>query len=374
MKEGTAIMLCHGQFEHELVKDLKERCINNVLIVCGKSSFSASSAAERLNDLNQIFNVAMFNDFSENPTIAEANHAYEIYLNSDAEAIIAIGGGSAIDIAKLVVALNVTDVSIESLVENGFSQVHVPPYLIAVPTTSGSGSESTHFAVVYKGDAKYSIAHDSLLPKLALLDGTLTLSMSRKQAACSGLDAMCQAIESIWAKSATIKSTGYAVAALKIIKQNLVRSVNASDYSSRLKCIEAANLAGQAINITKTTAPHAYSYYLTKKYGTPHGIAVALSMIAVLQASIETEIDNDSTFSRRLRVITEELCLENASELIGYIQSLLLLFDLPISIKVLGCNSLHLVDEYLSSVNTERLNNHPMKIKSSILRRIILEG
>ena len=134
--------------------------------------------------------------------------------------------------------------------------------LIAIPTTAGSGSEATHFAVVYIDEEKFSLASDFLLPEAVILDGNLISSGSKYQKTCNALDALSQAIESAWAAGSTEKSRQFAFEAISacwrlIPKVLQTEKHNVADLQAM---IVASNQAGRAINISKTTAAHAWSY------------------------------------------------------------------------------------------------------------------
>ncbi|MEZ4822960.1 MAG: iron-containing alcohol dehydrogenase [Ignavibacteria bacterium] len=125
--------------------------------------------------------------------------------------------------------------------------------LIAVPTTSGAGSEATHFAVVYSGDKKYSLAHEYILPDYSVIDPQLTFSLPKEITATSGIDAFSQAMESYWNVNANEESRKYSRGAIQLIFDSLSKAVNEGDEESRINMSRAAHLAGKAINITKTT-------------------------------------------------------------------------------------------------------------------------
>lgn len=149
---------------------------------------------------------------------------------------------------------------------------------IAIPTTSGTGCESTQFAVVYKEGKKISLDSEELLPNVAILDGNLISSLSDLQKRCTLLDAMCQCIESHWSINSTEESRKYSLTGLKAILSNYEQYLK-NDLETNKNMLTGANLSGRAINITRTTAPHALSYVITKEYGVPHGCAVALTII-----------------------------------------------------------------------------------------------
>jgi len=150
--------------------------------------------------------------------------------------------------------------------------------MVAIPTTAGSGSQATHFAVLYVGKEKYSVAHRSMLPDYAIVDPNLLVSLPKAVFASTGLDALNQGIESYWSIHSTNESRDLASEAISLVWQNILPAVNNRDEEARLKMAIGAHKAGEAINITKTTAPHAISYPITSYFGVPHGHAVGLVM------------------------------------------------------------------------------------------------
>src|SRR5690606_25840825 len=140
------------------------------------------------------------------------------------------------------------------------------PPLLAVPTTAGTGSEATHFAVVYIDGVKHSLAHPLLRPDLVILDPLLTYAMPPGLTAATGLDALSQGIEALWAVGATTKSVGYAARAVELAAGALETAVIAPDRTARRAMMEAAHASGLAIDISKTTAPHALSYAISTDF------------------------------------------------------------------------------------------------------------
>jgi alcohol dehydrogenase class IV len=193
----------------------------------------------------------------------EAKKVFRKFSLNTKQSILAIGGGSVIDLAKAV---------IYNCIE---SSLPVPFFAVA-PTTAGSGTEATHFAVLYKERKKISIVHPSLLPVFVILDPVLTYSLPAYQTAASGMDALAQAIESYWNVNATKESKEYAAEAILLWRDFFEKAVVSPEPINREKILFAAHLAGKAIDITRTTGPHALSYYLTANHTIPHGQAVAL--------------------------------------------------------------------------------------------------
>ena len=169
--------------------------------------------------------------------------------------------------------------------------------IVAIPTTAGSGSERTPFAVAYDETVKFSVEHPSLQPRAAIVDPNLTHSMSADLTASTGLDVIAHAIESGWAASATEGSVGDSVRALEIAWSNIDAAVTHPDRSTRRAMAEASTLAGQAIAVARTTASHALSYYLTANHGVAHGVAAAVTLGAFM--AFNAGIEPSTSLGRR---------------------------------------------------------------------------
>ena len=151
---------------------------------------------------------------------------------------------------------------------------------IAIPTTSGTGSESTSIAVIYYNGKKLSIDHGSLLPQITILDYNFLITLSDYQKKSTMLDSLCQAIESYWSIGATNDSKKYSKQCISLILKNYKDYIE-NKYGSYKEIIEASNYSGKAINISKTTAAHAMSYKITTMYNISHGHSVALCIIPI---------------------------------------------------------------------------------------------
>ncbi|MCG8566635.1 MAG: phosphonoacetaldehyde reductase, partial [Desulfobacterales bacterium] len=260
----------------ELSRILERGGYGRIFLVTGKASYTQSGAERVVNHCLGDREWIRFSDFSVNPSLEDAMAGIALFRAFQPDLVVAVGGGSVMDMAKLIKTLAPhRDEDFESLIKTSAVTEAVSP-MVALPTTSGTGSESTHFAVAYVKKRKFSLAHESLLPEFAVLDPDLTRSASPAQRAASGMDALCQAVESHWNRSATQESRAYAERAISAILPALETAVNHPDDASLASMLMGANMAGRAINITKTTAPHALSYTLTTHHGLPHGHAVAL--------------------------------------------------------------------------------------------------
>ena len=359
--------------EQEIIKN-----INNLPIILNKynlhnplvvvSKFLKTKIEKLLHSHN--INYALFDDFDANPKYEEVENALKLFKDNNCDSVVSLGGGSAIDVAKCVKLFSAMDEN-----KNYLTQEHKYINLkhIAIPTTAGTGSESTHFAVIYFEGKKQSVHDDIILPDIAILDYHLLLSLPLYQKKSTLLDALCQAIESIWSVNSTLQSKTYAKKAIKLILENEDGYLN-EDVKSSKKMIEASNLAGKAINITKTTAAHAMSYKLTSIYGLAHGHAVALALPKTWNYLVS---NYKNTFDARgkkylrnsLDLINKSFICQNDQEAIAKFISLLHKYDF---IKSLEYNENGL-NEIVDSINIERLKNFPVSISKETLKQMYLE-
>ena len=153
--------------------------------------------------------------------------------------------------------------------------------LIAVPTTAGTGSEATRYAVIYYQGNKQSVTHESCIPSTVIFDASALDTLPDYQRKSTMLDALCHAFESFWSVNSTDESKVYSKEALKLILENMDGYL-ANDKTANRNMRKAANIAGKAINITQTTAGHAMCYKLTSLFGIAHGQAVAMCVRKLL--------------------------------------------------------------------------------------------
>lgn len=249
---------------------IKESSCSKILIVCG-GTFKRSVLPEFLQEKK--IDYCIYDGFQPNPTYENVLEGLKIFKENQCDFLISIGGGSAIDVAKCIKAYAKIDET-KDIIRQKITDSHIRH--LAMPTTAGTGSESTHFAVIYENGCKMSVSHNSLLPEYVILEPMLLATLPDYQKKSTLLDALCQATESYWSVNATVESRKYAAEAIRIILKYAKPYIDAN--SSLIKIFHGANLAGRAINITQTTLAHAMSYKLTSLYGCSHGHAVALCL------------------------------------------------------------------------------------------------
>jgi len=292
------------------------------------------------------------------------------------DCVVAVGGGSAIDIAKVIAACGANPGEPAKYIAGDATLNEAGPPLIAIPTTAGTGSEATHFAVAYIGSKKYSLAHPGLLPKYAILDAQLTQSLPPAITAATGLDALCQAIESMWAVGGTAESRAFAEQAFELAWHHLPTAVKAPTPEARQAMLDAAHLAGKAINLGKTTAPHAISYALTTRYGTPHGMAVALTLAVVLRHNHEVD-EASCTDPRGVAQVRESVAriiailgCSTVEQTQHALEQFIAAIHCPTRLSQIGVQEADLAD-LAAAVNVERLGNNPRRISQAELVELL---
>lgn len=207
------------------------------------------------------------------------------------DALLAVGGGSVMDTAKGVGAVLTKGKHIAELEGLATIRAALPP-LVCVPTTAGTGSESTQFAVIKDhGEGKKRVLMDAaLVPACAFLDPTLLVGLPRAVTAATGVDAIAHALEAVASRLKNPIASALAVEALRLLlgeQGALARSLTApDDVGARGACLVAANLAGQAINSAMLGACHAFGHALGAKKGVPHGVANGVFLLAVLRENL----------------------------------------------------------------------------------------
>ncbi len=348
-----------------------------VLFVADEDAYRVCGADTALESVFEHCLVSRFVGFELNPKLIDIQRGIEVSREFSPDVIVALGGGTAIDLGKLIGSLSVQSADSPDIIRGSDTITQKGPPLIAIPTTAGTGSEETHFAVAYIGDKKFSIAHEFLLPDHSIVDPQLTHSLPARITAATGLDAFCQAIESIWAVGGTEESTDFASEAVEIAVANIVQAVVEPTPATRMAMCRASNLAGKAINISKTTAPHALSYYLTSRYGIPHGIAVALTLTPMLTYNADV-CENDCAdprgaehVQRRIETIVKLLGASNPREACERFSEIVSKIGCPRSLAEAGITTTDQLQNIVSSVNEQRMLNNPRKTTSASLIELL---
>jgi len=291
--------------------------------VTGNASYSLCGAEEfmraSLRCCSEGLHITHLAVSSANPKV-EMVQAMLDRVKGDVDGFIAVGGGTVIDTAKLLNLAIVSGSSVKELLTQKTAPEKLLPFL-AIPTTAGTGAEATRFAVCYDGGNKYSIDFEVIRPSNVALVPEFSATLPSYQKASTNFDAYAQAVESLWAKGATDESREYANRALALIDKD--------------NWPEASYWSGRAIDISRTTAAHAFSYYLTSHYGIPHGHAVYMVFEYICRNNDHPEFIKHVPVLKSLRELAEEKGVEwNV-----------------------------MVDELFSHVNLKRLSNNPSEVR-----------
>ena len=309
-----------------------------------------------------------FSDFTPNPLYEQVCNGIELLKSSNCDTILAVGGGSAIDVAKCiklaVLAKEGNAAIIPPLVSQSLPIDGTKILFIAIPTTAGTGSESTHNAVMYYEGAKQTVTNDGVLPDYAVLEPSVLKTLPLYQKKCTMMDALCQGIESWWSVNSTEESYEYSRKTVELIMANWRKYIFENDDEAAAQIMLAANYGGRAINITQTTAAHAFSYKITSLYKLPHGHAVAVCLPEIWEYMIghmDKCIDSrgqeylGSIFNK----IAHSMGCENPENAIAFFREMM--NEMEMKNPVAG-NREEEIDVLSHSVNPVRLKNNPVEL------------
>lgn len=333
MDNLNQVEYCYNGAIENLSDVIKSNNAKKVLVFRGKKSYD--SIKNIIEPQLKGAKVTYYSDFSTNPKKEEIDISVS-KLGSKYDLIIAIGGGSVIDFAKAY-----------------RYYAGIDKKMVAIPSTCGTGAESTQFAVVYVDGKKTSLDSKSILPDYAIVDSRFCETNPKYLKACTAMDAYCQAIESFWAMGATSDSREYAKQAIELCADNIVDYVNGENSETTEKMSLASHLAGKAINLSRTTASHAISYKITSDYGIPHGHAVALTIAQLFEKNLE-----NGNFDELKELVTDKP--------LEYFHDLFNKIGLEYNFDKLGITD---IDSIIDNVNIERLSNNPVELTKDDIRK-----
>lgn len=310
-----------------------------------------------------------FSDFTPNPLYEQVCNGIELLKISHCDTILAVGGGSAIDVAKCI--------KLAVLAQEGNAAI-IPPLVstrvacdgsklpfIAIPTTAGTGSESTHNAVMYYEGAKQTVTNDGVLPDYAVLEPSVLKTLPLYQKKCTMMDALCQGIESWWSINSTEESYEYSRKTVELIMTHWRKYIFDNDDEAAAHIMLAANYGGRAINITQTTAAHAFSYKITSLYKLPHGHAVAVGLPVIWEYMLGnmdkcTDSRGQEYLADIFNQIVKAMGCETPTEAIALFRQMMVEMDMK---NPVAGNRKDELEVLSTSVNPVRLKNNPVGMK-----------
>ena len=354
--------------EYDIITErLKEKNIDSLFLVCDESInfLSVKSYFDNLTERTGI-RLVCFSNFKPNPRYESVEEGVKLFLQNKCGAVFAVGGGSAMDVAKCVKLYASAD-QMKNYLSQNLDANSIP--LFAMPTTAGTGSEATRFAVIYYNGEKQSVAHESILPSTVIMDPSVLKTLPEYQKKSTMLDALCHAVESFWSVNSTDESKEYSREAIKSILANIDGYLQNTEEGNE-GMLFAAHTAGKAINITQTTAGHAMCYKLTSLYGISHGHAAALCVCALWEYMLK---NTDKCIDPRGKDYLENIFAQIADAFgcesaVGGADKFVKLFS-SLDLKTPEAKE----SDYsilVSSVNPVRLKNNPVALDGETILKL----
>ena len=294
----------------EIGKVAKKEKISSVLIVTDKGIVNNGLVDPVVAALQTSgISYYIYSDTQPNPTVQNVEDALQAYKANHCDALIAIGGGSSIDCAKAVGARVAYPKRTVNQLGGKLKVWRKLPTLIAIPTTAGTGSETTLAAMITdsKTHHKYAIMSFPLIPKYAVLDASLTYSLPPHLTATTGVDALTHAVEAYIGRSTSKETRRLSLEATKLVFENVEAAYkDGNNHKARENMLHAAYKAGIAFSKSYVGYIHAVAHSLGGKYGTPHGLANAVVMPYVLESYGKSVYKKLHRLGIAAGVVTEE--------------------------------------------------------------------
>lgn len=340
----------------------KVSCFKKPFLCCG-SSFKTTKAFQVLNEK---YDLTVWDKIRPNPRFEDMVSAAELFKQSNCDFLIGAGGGSPLDSAKMIKLLVTNDA--ETALTEPMQANNIE--FLAIPTTSGTGSEATRYSIFYVNEnEKHSITHDDFLPDFVILDEEFLKTVPPYQRRCTCMDALCHAIESYWNVKSNAESRAYAEKAIRLFVENKDGYI-ANEKEANRGMLMASYYAGKAINITATTSAHAMCYNITINCGTAHGHSVSVNLAEIWDyMNSHNEKVNDSRGRAFVLDTFDEIGVllggHNSEEGAEIFRKLLEEFELytPKADE-------EAVLAFAKSVNTDRLLNNPTTLTADDVTEI----
>lgn len=319
------------------------------------------------NQLRKDFVVRTVEFNESNPTVEQLFQLYSRTESFDPDVVIAVGGGSVMDVGKSLCCFYGRKVASaeemrQMIAEKDYGKIHTK--WIGVPTTSGTGSEVTCWATIWDPaqNAKRSVDTQENYAYAAVVDPDLTKNMPLKLAVSSALDAVAHAAESYWAKATNTVSRGLALEAIRTIMGSIDALKNGSDQA-REQMAKGSMLAGLAFSNTRTTAGHSISYPLTMHHNIPHGVAVSMLIAPVLELNAPAVAG--------MEALLDALGVKKIEEVRPRIQEILTAAGYSIHLQDWGVTEKDLPTLVSQSITKGRADNNPVELTETVVYDIL---
>lgn len=366
-KTTQKVIMGPGSIE-KINDEIRDRKLKNVFIVTDEGLIKSGICDVVINEIKRsVKKLDVFSEVPPDPPIETAYKCYDKAKGKKIDLVIGLGGGSSLDIAKMLSIMLTNNDKIENMFGiNLVKKRGITKFLI--PTTAGTGSEVTPIAILSdeREHLKKGVVSDYLLPEVAILDGELTRTLPPMPTASSGMDALIHAVEAYTSVNANDYTDYLAIKAMELISKNLRKAwSNGDNLEARQKMLEGSFLAGQAFANAGVTAVHAFAYPLGGEFHIPHGIANTVMLCPVLEFNM---LSNLEKFSNLADIFYPqkgnfEGLKEKSLTAINFLKDLAIDLKLPITLKELNIpfESIEKLAEGVMKV-TRLLANNPRKL------------
>lgn len=366
-KTTQKVIMGPGSIE-KINDEIRDRKLKNVFIVTDEGLIKSGICDVVINEIKRsVKKLDVFSEVPPDPPIETAYKCYDKAKGKKIDLVIGLGGGSSLDIAKMLSIMLTNNDKIENMFGiNLVKKRGITKFLI--PTTAGTGSEVTPIAILSdeREHLKKGVVSDYLLPEVAILDGELTKTLPPMPTASSGMDALIHAVEAYTSVNANDYTDYLAIRAMELISKNLRKAwSNGDNLEARQKMLEGSFLAGQAFANAGVTAVHAFAYPLGGEFHIPHGIANTVMLCPVLEFNM---LSNLEKFSNLADIFYPqkgnfEGLKEKSLTAINFLKDLAIDLKLPITLKELNIpfESIEKLAEGVMKV-TRLLANNPRKL------------
>ena len=339
----------------------------NILLVTGRSSMKRFGFVDQINKMLYNWSIYHFDDVSSNPTLESVLEGLKLASCRKIDLVIAMGGGSALDVGKILAILLKNPGSPEDYLEGNLKIENPGIPFIAIPSTAGTASEVTCWSTIWNFEKKkkFSLTNQWMFPDYAIVDPFLTIHMNPELTAHTGMDALTHAIEAAWSKNAQPISDVFALRAIKLNYQNLKRAYDhPEDIEARTGMALASLCAGLAFNNTKTAACHSLSYPMTLNFGVPHGLGVSITLKEIIKY-------NYKAIPKKVTQIIEEYNCSSVHEFADTLSAMMESLGLPVRLKDLGIKENDIEIIVNESVHPDRMKNNPIDLSRDDIRQIL---
>ena len=359
----------------DILKYINDKSFKKIFVLCGKKSFVNSGAENLLKNISNK-EIKLFYKKSEIPILEELIEIIKDIKNFKPDLFLAIGGGAVIDYAKIANVVDIRPDLAELIVNYTYPFKKKYTKLAVIPTTAGSGAEVTSNAVIYVDGIKHSFESELLIPDHFFLIPEFLISAPNKIKASSGFDAIAQALESLVSRKSNDKSVEYASKSLRVSVNSFISFINEPNMKNATEMSIASNLAGKAISISKTTAPHAASYPFTSLFNISHGHAVSLFFEKFFKFNYDNVDKSETSFDlkKRFDLIFNLFDVQDINGFNSKISLIKKKANLEDDLTKFNIDIIKSSEDVLKGINLLRLGNNPVKIDGKDILNIITKN